>query len=91
VAQALEALARGDVAEARRQAEQVLGADPSNGDALVLALSTADLQQDHAGFARLLHGSSEPGRPASPAVLEALEALLARRVSAQAAQLLKPQ
>lgn len=91
VALALEALARGDVTAARREAEQVLGADPSNGDALVLALSTADLQQDHMGFARLLHGSSEPGRPASPAVLGALEALLARRISAQAAQLLKQQ
>jgi Tfp pilus assembly protein PilF len=91
VARALEALARGNVAEARRQAEQVLGADPSNGDALVLALSTADLEQDHAGFARLLQASREPGRPASPAVLETLEGLLARRISAQAAQLLKQQ
>jgi tetratricopeptide (TPR) repeat protein len=89
VARALEALARGDVAGAGREAEQVLGADPSNGDALVLALSAADLQQDHAGFARLLRASSEPGRPASPAVLEKLESLLARRVSAQAAQLLR--
>jgi tetratricopeptide (TPR) repeat protein len=91
VAFALRALARGEVAAARREAELLLGADPGNGDALVLALSAADLEQDHSGFARLLTTASEPGRPASPAVLEALEALLARRVSAQAAQLLKQQ
>jgi tetratricopeptide (TPR) repeat protein len=88
---ALQALARGEVAAARREAERLLGADPGNGDALVLALSAADLEQDHAGFARLLETASEPGRPASAAVLEALEALLARRVSAQAAQLLRQQ
>ncbi len=91
VARALEALRSGDVAAARREAEQVLSADAANGDALVIALSAADLAQDHAGFARLLSASEEPGRPASPAVLEALEALLARRVSAQAAQLVRPQ
>jgi len=88
---ALEALARGDVTTARREAELVLGADPSNGDALVIALSAADLEQDHAGFARLLALSSEPGRPASPAVLGALEALLSRRVSAQAGRLVREQ
>ena len=88
---ALEALARGDVATARREAELVLGADPSNGDALVIALSAADLEQDHIAFARLLARAGEPGKPASPAVLGTLEALLARRVSAQAGRLVREQ
>jgi tetratricopeptide (TPR) repeat protein len=88
---ALEALARGDVTTARREAELVLGADPGNGDALVIALSAADLEQDHAAFARLLARAAEPGKPASPAVLDALEALLVRRVSAQAGRLVREQ
>jgi tetratricopeptide (TPR) repeat protein len=91
VSSALEALARGDVTTARREAELVLGADPGNGDALVIALSAADLEQDHAAFARLLARAGEPGKPASPAVLNALEALLARRVSAQAGRLVREQ
>jgi Tfp pilus assembly protein PilF len=88
---ALEALRRGDVTAARREAELVLGADPSNGDALVVALAAADLDQDHAGFARLLQLAAQPGKPASPELLSTLEALLARRVSAQAGQLVRPQ
>jgi tetratricopeptide (TPR) repeat protein len=91
VSGALEALTRGDVATARREAELVLGADPGNGDALVIALSAADLEQDHAGFARLLAHSSEPGKPASPALLDALEALLTRKISAQAGRLVREQ
>jgi len=91
VSGALEALARGDVTTARREAELVLGADPGNGDALVIALSAADLEQDHAAFALLLARAGEPGRPASPAVLGALEALLARRISAQAGRLVREQ
>ena len=91
VAGALEALRRGDVTAARREAELVLGADPGNGDALVVALAAADLDQDHAGFTRLLQLAAEPGKPASPELLSTLEALLARRVSAQAGQLVRPQ
>lgn len=86
---ALAALRAGDVSAAKRCAEQLLGADPSNADALVLALAVADLEQDHAAFARLLAESSAPGKPASPELLDTLSALLSRRVSAQAAQLLK--
>jgi hypothetical protein len=86
---ALHALNRGDVTTAARLAEQLLGADPNNGDALVIALCAADLQQDHAAFARLLERAREPGGAASPQVMVILEALLARRVSAQAAQLLR--
>lgn len=88
---ALEALARGDAVFAGSEAERVLGADPSNGDALVIALSAADLLQDHARFARLLASASEPGKPITPDVLGALEALLARRVSAQAARSVREQ
>jgi tetratricopeptide (TPR) repeat protein len=91
VASALEALGHGDVAAAQRAAELALAADPSNGDALVVALFAADLQQDHAAFARLLQAADEPGKPVSSEVLGMLEALLARKVSAQAAQLVRPQ
>jgi hypothetical protein len=69
----------------------LLGADPSNGDALVIALCVADLQQDHTTFGELLEQAREPGTPASPQVLGILESLLARRVSAQAGQLVRPQ
>lgn len=88
---ALAALERGDVPAAKQVAERLLGADPSNGDALVIALCVADLEQDQAGFARLLERAREPGTPASPQVLGVLEALLARRVSAQAGQLVRAQ
>lgn len=91
VARALEALQRGDITTAKHEAEQLLGADPSNGDALVVALVVADLQQDHAAFNALLEGSAESGTPASPEVLSSLGALLGRRVSAQAAQLVQAQ
>jgi tetratricopeptide (TPR) repeat protein len=88
---ALTLLERGDVGGARRQAELVLGADPGSADALVIALAAADLEQDHAGFNALLAMAGEPGAPASPEVLTTLAALLGRRISAQAAQLVKPQ
>ncbi len=88
---ALAALERGDVTVAKQIAERLLGADPSNGDALVLALCAADLEQDHAAFAQLLQQARDPGTPASPQVLGILESLLARRVSAQAGQLVRPQ
>ncbi len=91
VTAALEALGRGDVAAAQRAAELALAADPSNGDALVVALFAADLQQDHGAFTRLLQATDEPGKPASGEVLGMLESLLARKVSAQAAQLVRPQ
>jgi hypothetical protein len=89
-ARALAALEHGDITTAKREAEGLLGADPGNGDALVIALAAADLEQDHAAFNALLERSLEPGTPASPEVLATLSALLSRRVSAQAAQLLKP-
>jgi Tfp pilus assembly protein PilF len=91
IARALAALEHGDLAAAKREAEQLLGADPSSGDALVLALTAADLAQDHAAFNALLEAATEPGSPASPEVLTTLGALLRRRVSAQAAQLVQPQ
>jgi Tfp pilus assembly protein PilF len=91
IARALDALHQGDVTTAKREAQQLLGADPSNGDAWVVALVVADLQQDHAAFGALLEGATEAGTPASPEVLSALAALLGRRVSAQAAQLVQPQ
>ena len=91
VARALSALERGDVTLAKLEAAQLLGADPGNGDALVIALSVADLEQDHAAFSALLGGVAEPLTPASPAVLSTLAALLSRRVSAQAAQLVRSQ
>jgi tetratricopeptide (TPR) repeat protein len=90
-ARAIAALARGDITEAKREAETLLGADPTNGDALVLALTVADLEQDHAAFNALLERSPDSGTPVSPELRGALAALLARRVSAEAAQLVRPQ
>jgi hypothetical protein len=91
VSSALLALERGDVAQAKLAATALLGAEPGNGDALVVALVVADLEQDHEGFARLLEEATGPGTRASPQLLRALSELLARRVSAQAAQLLQAQ
>lgn len=88
---AFAALSRGDVAEAKREAETLLGADPSNGDALLIALTIADLEQDHAAFNALLQRSPEAGTPISAELRGALAALLARRVSAEAAQLVRSQ
>jgi tetratricopeptide (TPR) repeat protein len=88
---ALAALERGDVTTAKLEAQIMLGADPGNGDALVIALTTADLEQDHAAFNALLERAGNAGTPASPMVLSTLAALLSRRVSAQAAQLLRQQ
>lgn len=91
IERALNALAAGDVTTAKREAERLLGADPTNGDALVVALAVADLAQDHASFGALLAAAADSGTPASPQVLSTLGALLGRRVSAQAAQLVHPQ
>jgi tetratricopeptide (TPR) repeat protein len=90
VASALSALEHGDLALAKRETARVLGADPGNGDALVIALSVADLEQDHESFDALLARSPELGSPASPQVLSLLAKLLGRRVSAQADQLVRP-
>jgi Tfp pilus assembly protein PilF len=89
-ARALLALQQGDTEAAKHEASELLGADPSNGDALVIALAVADLTQDQAGFARLLESAEAPLSPASPELLSTLAALLARRVSTEAAQLVSP-
>lgn len=91
VESALRALERGDLRTAKGHAERLLGADPGNGDALLVALVVADLEQDHRAFEALLASSAEHGTPASPALLQSLGALLGRRVSAQADQLLRRQ
>lgn len=88
---AIAALARGDISEAKREAETLLGADPSNGDALVIALTAADLEQDNAAFNALLERSADAATPISPELRGALAALLARRVSAEAARLVGSQ
>lgn len=90
VGSALTALERGDLSRAQREADQLLGADPGNGDALIIALLVADLEQDHARFEALLASSVEIGTPASPQLLSWLGGLLSRRVSARAEQLLRP-
>jgi hypothetical protein len=88
VPHALEALRRGDLPTAKREASLLLGADPGNGDALVLALAVADLEQDRESFDALLGRTSTAGTPVSPEVVHALAALLSRRVGAEAADLL---
>jgi tetratricopeptide (TPR) repeat protein len=91
IAEAVAALEHGDLRRAKRDAQQLLGADPGNGDALVVALLVADLEQDHAAFDALLANVPETAAPASPHVLSLLAALLGRRVSAQADQLVRRQ
>ncbi len=91
VSRALSALQRGDLASAQLEAQRLLGADPGHGDALVVALLVADLQQDQATFNALLTTPVDAGTPASPELLQALTTLLARRVSVQAAELVKAQ
>ncbi|HYP91428.1 MAG TPA: hypothetical protein VEQ59_24845 [Polyangiaceae bacterium] len=91
VAAALSALERGELTTAQREAERLLGADAGNGDALVIALLVADLQQDHRAFDALLSSFREMGTPASPQLLSHLATLLGRRVSAQADQLVRAQ
>lgn len=91
LARALASLRQGDASGARAEAERLLGADPGHGDALVVALAATDLQQDHDAFALLLQQTRPYGTPVSPELLGVLESLLARRVSAQAAQLVRTQ
>lgn len=86
---ALAALERGDMTTAKREADRLLGADPGNGDALVIALAVADLEQDHVAFDALLEARRGGGTPVSTEVRRWLAALVERRVSAQAAQLLQ--
>jgi tetratricopeptide (TPR) repeat protein len=89
-AQAVAALQSGDLTSAKREATRLLGADPTNGDALLIALTVADLEQDHAAFEALLERSSDTATAASPELLGSLAALLARRVSLDAARLVQP-
>lgn len=91
ITEALAALEQGDLRRAKRDAHQLLGADPGNGDALVIALLVADLEQDHDAFDALLASVPEAATPASPRVLSLLGTLLGRRVSAQADQLVRRQ
>jgi tetratricopeptide (TPR) repeat protein len=88
---AIAALGRGDIGQAKREAETLLGADPTNGDALVIALTVADLEQDHAAFNGLLQRATESSTPVSAELRGALAALLWRRVGAQAAQVVRSQ
>ena len=85
---ALGALRQGNLALAESEAERLLDADPGNGDALIVALLAADLEQDHAAFTRLLEQADHAGTAASPATLTLLSSLLSRRVSSHAGQLL---
>lgn len=89
-ARAMAALERGDLTTAKAEAEVLLGADPTSGDALLIALAVADLRQDHATFDALLARSVDTSTPASAELRDTLAALLARRVSAEAAQLVRP-
>ncbi|HEX2877457.1 MAG TPA: hypothetical protein VHP33_39690 [Polyangiaceae bacterium] len=90
-ARAVLALQRGDLTAAKHEAARLLGADPTNGDALLIALTVADLEQDHESFDALLARSSDTATAASPELLGTLAALLARRVSSDAGRLVQPQ
>ncbi len=68
---AVRAAAMGRVSFAQAQAELVLGADPTDGDARVAAAVAADLARDEAALFRALSGL-----PKSPSQLSALATLL---------------
>lgn len=87
VALALEALQRGDLASARGQTEQLLKADAGNGDALVVALTAADLAQDEAAFGLLLEQAELSHFPISAATQGLLSSLLARRIGRELGQI----
>jgi tetratricopeptide (TPR) repeat protein len=79
------ALAGGHPALAAAQAELVLGAEADNSDALVAALSAAQLAPDEERLERLLRVSSTGGAPSAEAAA-LLAALIRWRVGEQAAQ-----
>lgn len=87
IPRAVAALHRGDLPTARAEAERLLGADPGNGDALLIALCAADLAQDHEAFARLLQATRARAAPVSAELLVLLEALLGRRLGSSVARL----
>lgn len=87
---ALRALTQGNLPAAKQAAARLLGADPSNGDALIVALCVADLEQDHAGFDALLASATDPTTLPSAQALKVLASLLGRRVSATAGRALQP-
>jgi tetratricopeptide (TPR) repeat protein len=89
VESAVQAIQRGDLALAKLEAERRLGADPGDGNALLIALVIADLDQDEPSYERLLASSTEHGAPASPELLTLLAGLLERRVGADAAKLVR--
>ena len=89
-AAAVAALQRGELTQAKLEATRIFDADPSNGDALLIALTVADLEQDHPSFEALLERSSDTATAVSPELLGALAELLARRVSLDAARLVQP-
>jgi len=85
---AVRAAALGRAAEARAQAELVLGADPASASARVALAAAADLAGNDAGVAEAwsgLPGPGEPLTPPSPLARLLFAELLARRVGDEAA------
>jgi len=90
IASAVAALKRGELGAAKQEAERLLGADPGSGDALLLALAVADLEQDHARFEQLLASSPEMPTAVDPQLLGLLAELLRRRLGVEAEPLARP-
>ncbi len=90
VRDALVALEGGGLAAAKGGAQRVLGPDPGNADALVIALVVADLEQDSRRFEALVGASGEPGSPISREVVSLLAGLLGRRVGPEVERLVQP-
>ncbi len=83
---ALELVAQGDSALARKQAELVLDADPENTDAWIALLAALDLEGDAAQLARAAQRVPLAGRAPSPLAAKMHAELLARLVDAGAAR-----
>jgi predicted Zn-dependent protease len=77
---ALRAAALGKRSFALSQAELVLAADPTDGDARVAAIVAADLARDDAGLARTISALPAGGARLSPLATLLLAELLERRV-----------
>lgn len=83
---AVRAAALGSAGAAGEQAELVLAADPTNGNAWVAALVAADLDGDPERFRRALDALAREALPPEPLAARLMAALLARRVGADAAR-----
>jgi len=82
----LRAVQHGRTDFANQLASRVLEADPANSDARIAALSSADLQNDQESFDRWSKDVPRANTPPSALGALLMEALIARRMGAEAAR-----